>query len=81
MSIYAFFYASEQAIAWIMWANSTDHLSQLPHFPPHPGGGGEPLNRAKVPFTANIQSLIRRLLPSQASEHFLPELKDVAFCM
>ncbi len=64
------------------------HLSGPLHFRPHPGGGGggsggwgEAAKQGKSPFTAKIQPFIRRLSASQTSEFFLPEIKDVAFCM
>jgi hypothetical protein len=37
--------------------------------------------QGESPFTAKIWPFIRRLSASQTSEHFLPEIKDVAFCM
>jgi hypothetical protein len=45
------------------------------------GGGGKAAKQRKGPFTAKNRPFIRRLSASQTSELFLPELKDVAFCM
>ncbi len=45
------------------------------------GGGGKAAKQGKSLFTAKIQPFIRRLSASKISEHFLPEIKDVAFCM
>jgi hypothetical protein len=73
-----------------MWAKGVDHLSLLPHFWPHPGGGGgvvagggwgKATKQGKSLFMAKMRQFIRQLLASLASEQFLPELKDVAFCM
>jgi hypothetical protein len=45
------------------------------------GGEGKAAQQGKSPFTAKIQPFIRRLLASQTSELFVPEIKDVAFSM
>ncbi len=45
------------------------------------GGGWKAAKQGKSPFTAKIRLFIRLLSASQTSEHFLPEIKDVAFCM
>jgi hypothetical protein len=45
------------------------------------GGGGKAAKQGKSPFTAKIQPFIRRLSASQTSELFMPEIKEVAFCM
>ncbi len=37
--------------------------------------------QGESPLTAKMRPFIRRLSASQTSEHFLPEIKDVAFCM
>jgi hypothetical protein len=43
------------------------------------GGGGKAAKQGKSPFAAKIRPFICRLSASQTSEHFLPEIKDVAF--
>ncbi len=37
--------------------------------------------QGESPLTAKLQPFICRLSASHTSEHFLPEIKDVAFCM
>jgi hypothetical protein len=44
------------------------------------GWGGEAAKQGKSLFMAKIRRFICRLSASQISEHFLPEIKDVAFC-
>ncbi len=43
------------------------------------GGWGEAAKQGESLFTAKMRPFIRRLSASQISEHFLPEIKDVAF--
>ncbi len=43
------------------------------------GGRGKAAKQGKSPFTAKIRPFIHQLLASQTSEHFLLEIKDVAF--
>jgi hypothetical protein len=43
------------------------------------GGGGKAAKQGENPFTAKMRPFICRLLASQASEHFLPEPKDLGF--
>jgi hypothetical protein len=76
-----------------MWANNVFHLSWSIHFCPLPSGeagqergaGGKPLyvstKQGKNLFTAKTQPFIGQLSASQTSEHFLTEVKVVAFCM
>jgi hypothetical protein len=48
------------------------------------GGGGRwdrPAQQSECPFTAKVRPFIQRLLTSQTSEHFLPEVRNVAFCI
>jgi hypothetical protein len=52
------------------------------------GGGGPgvarwdgPAKQSECLFTAKTQMSIPRLSASQASKHFLLEIKDVAFCL
>jgi hypothetical protein len=45
------------------------------------GGGGEAAKQGESPFSAKMRPFIRRLLASQTSEHLLPKIKDVAFCI
>ncbi len=52
------------------------------------GGGGKAVIATAPPphqdlcslFMAKMWSFIRRFSASQTSEHFLPQIKDVAFC-
>ncbi len=48
------------------------------------GWGGRwdrPARQSECPFTAKMCPFIHRLSVSQTSEHFLPEVKNVAFCI
>jgi hypothetical protein len=45
------------------------------------GGGGKAAKQSECPFTAKVQPFIQRLSISQTSEHFLPEVRNVAFCI
>jgi hypothetical protein len=45
------------------------------------GGGGKAAKQGESHFMAKMRLFLRRLLTSQTSEHFLSEIKDVAFCM
>jgi hypothetical protein len=47
--------------------------------PPHQDLCYTHSNQDKSPFAAKMRSFIRRLSASQTSEHFLPEIKYVAF--
>jgi hypothetical protein len=84
--VLSLFYASEQANSSQMWANSVFHLSRLPFSPSSSWGwsGGKAdvsTEQCKSPFMAKMQPFVCKLLASMTSEHFLFELKDVAFCM
>jgi hypothetical protein len=73
-----------------MWVNSIDILSRPPQFHPHPGGGvgwqwgvgGEAAYHGKSLVTAKMRPFLCQLSASQTSpsEHFLHEIKYVAFC-
>ncbi len=48
------------------------------------GGGGRwdrPAQQSDCPFTAKVQPFIWQLTAAQTSERFLPEVKNVAFCI
>jgi hypothetical protein len=48
------------------------------------GGGGKwdrPAQQSEHPFTTKMRPFIHRLSVSQTSERFLPEVKNVAFCI
>ena len=45
------------------------------------GGGGKAAKQSECPFTAKVRPFIQRLSISQTSEHFLPEVRNVAFCI
>jgi hypothetical protein len=42
---------------------------------------GKAVKQGESPFMVKMRPFIRRLSASQTSEHFLPEVKDGAFCM
>ncbi len=44
-------------------------------------GWGEATKQGESPFTAKIHPFNHRLSVSQTSERFLPEVKNVAFCI
>jgi hypothetical protein len=44
-------------------------------------GGGKAAKQSECPFTAKVRPFIQRLSISQTSEHFLPEVRNVAFCI
>jgi hypothetical protein len=45
------------------------------------GGGGKATKQNKSLLTVKTRHFIHRLSASQTSEHLLPEVKDVGFCV